>query len=150
MTLNKLITIQFSVRFGFKTSLVVFFLLGLIGCNRQEDVKTTDDKPKVIKTTNRIEEWKKPELITLSFEEIYYGANYCQSVVYQMKEDKPERCGDLNEVLSKGEAYSKLSLRSNDKAEAYEYYKNAEVFLYKAVELLGNCNDQEFEMPFLI
>ena len=109
----------------------------------------TDTEPKFIELKNKVK--SKKEEISLSIEEVNYGARYCLSVAQQMRYDKPHNiCTGFDILLDKAEAYSKISLDSENVDEAYEYFKSSENFLYKAVELSDDCNYKKYDTVYPI
>ena len=90
----------------------ILLVLGVSGCQKKESLGT-DTEPKVIKSKNKVK--SKKEEISLSIEEVNYGARYCLSVAQQMRYDKPHNiCTGFDILLDKAEAYSKISLDSKN------------------------------------
>jgi len=105
----------------------ILLVLVVSGCQKKEPIGT-DTEPKVIKSKNKVK--SKKEEISLSIEEVNYGARYCLSVAQQMRYDKPHNiCTGFDILLDKAEAYSKISLDSENVDEAYEYFKIFRKFL---------------------
>ena len=68
-----------------------------------------------------------------------------------MRYDKPHNiCTGFDILRDKAEAYSKISLDSENVDEAYEYFKSSENFLYKAVELSDDCNYKKYDTVYPI